>query len=113
MCVSQGNEKQIFRFKRQTAKAAVGAEPNAADRVGMSVGRGDHIADDEGRANVSGLAGRSVQEVRTMVDHAVVGGRAENTAVCVVAVCERLVLPQRFVAATDQPPRQLRQLHCS
>lgn len=94
----QGIEEQVCRPKGQTVEIAVGAEPNATDGVGLSAGRGHNIANDEGRQGVPGSAGRSVQKVRTMVDHAVVGDRAENTAVGVAAVRPGHVLPQRFVA---------------
>jgi len=105
----QRGEEQIFRLERQTVKIAFGPEPNSVDRVGLSSGRGDYTADDEGRASLSGFAGRFVQKVRTMVDHAVVGNRSQNTAVGVAAIHKRHVLrPQRCVTEAIQPPRQSR-----
>lgn len=106
----QGIEKSFFRFERQTVEIAAGPEPNATDRVRVSARRSDHIADDEGRAGLSRLAGRIVQTVRKVVDHAVVGGRTQNAT---VGVRQGHVLSKRFVAKTVQPPRQSDKLYRS
>lgn len=109
----QGSQEPFFRFKRQTVKTAAGAEPNAADRGRMSAGRGDNIADDEGRASLSGPAGRFVQKIRTVVDHAVLGSGSENASIRTAAISERHVLSQWIVSETHQPSGQLRKLYCS
>jgi len=88
----QGNEKPIFRFEGQTVETAVGTKPNAADSVGMSPGRSDNIADDEGGTSLPRFARRFVQKIRTMVDHAIVKRRSQNTAIGIAAICERHVL---------------------
>lgn len=59
----------------------------------MSPGRGDNIADDESGPSLSGFAGRLVQEIRTMVDHAIFKRRTQNTAIGIAAIGERHVLP--------------------
>jgi len=88
----QGSEEPIFRLEGQTVETAVGAKPNAADCFGMSPGRSDNIADDEGGASLSRFARRFVQKIRTMVDHAIVKRRSQNTAIGIAAIGERHVL---------------------
>jgi len=88
----QGNEEPILRFERQTVETIVGTKPNAVDGVRMSPGRSDYIADDEGGSSLSRFARRFVQKIRTMVDHAIVKRRSQNTAIRVAAISKRHVL---------------------
>jgi len=88
----QGNEEPILRFEGQTVETVVGTKPNTVDGVGMSPGRSDYITDDEGGASLPGFARRFVQKIRTMVDHAIVKRRSQNSAIGVAAISERHVL---------------------